>query len=248
MLNLESQIALITGSSRGIGRAIALLLAERGACVAVNYLDEKDKAEAVINEIVGKGGEAIAVQGDVSQRRDCEQLVEKTLACFGRIDILVNNAGIHRESLIDTVDEEGWEEIMACNVKGMYMLSVLAGKQMKKQGKGSIINIGSVAGVFPRGVNTAYAASKGAVWSLTRALAISLAPEVRVNAVAPGIIETDMSPIDSEEKRRRVAGGNLRHRVGQPEDIARVVAFLASDQADWITGQTVMAEGGASLI
>ena len=187
------------------------------------------------------------MQADVSKRADCEQLVEKTLACFGRIDILVNNAGIHRESPIDTVDEQAWEDIMATNVKGMYMLSVVAGKQMKKQGRGVIVNFGSVAAVFPRDVNTAYAESKGAVWSLTRALALSLAPEVRVNAVAPGIIETDMSPLRDSIKREKVSQSNLRRRVGQPEDIARVVAFLASDEADWITGQTIVADGGAAL-
>jgi 3-oxoacyl-[acyl-carrier protein] reductase len=248
MSEFNNKIAIITGASRGIGRAIAILLAERGASVVVNYLDEKAKADAVVKEITDKGWLACAVQGDISLRADCEQLVEKTLAHFGKIDILVNNAGIHRESPIDIIDEKVWETIISCNVKGMYMLSVLAGKQMKKQGKGVIINIGSVAGMFPRDVNAAYATSKGAVWSLTRALAISLAPEVWVNAVAPGRIETDMSPLRDPEKREKVTQSNLRRRVGQPEDIARVVAFLASDEADWITGQTLVADGGASLL
>lgn len=248
MFDFTNKVSITTGASRGIGRAIAVLLAERGARAVINYLDEEDKAETVVNEIVGKGGKAIAVQGDVSKRADCEQLVEKTLAHFGRIDILVNNAGIHRESPIDTIDDIGWEEIMACNVKGIYMLSILAGKQMKKQGKGAVINIGSVAGVFPREVNTAYAASKGAVWSLTRALAVSLAPEVRVNAVAPGKIETAMSHMCDLKTREIVAASNLRCRIGQPEDIAQIVAFLVSDEADWITGQTIIADGGSSLM
>ena len=245
---MNNQVSIITGASRGIGRAIALLMAERGARVVVNYFEEEGKAKIVVNEIMRKGGDAIMAQGDVSNRADCEQLVEKTLACFGRIDVLVNNAGIHRESPIDTVDEQAWEQIMGTNVKGMYMLSVVAGKQMKKQGRGVIVNFGSVAAVFPRDVNTAYAASKGAVWSLTRALALSLAPEVRVNAVAPGIIETDMSPLRDSIKREKVSQSNLRRRIGQPEDIARIVAFLASDEADWITGQTVVADGGSLLV
>lgn len=244
----NKKVVLVTGASRGIGRAIALLLAERGTQVVVNYLDEKDKADAVVKEIMDKGGEAIAVQADVSKRADCEQLVEKTVAQFGKIDILVNNAGIHRESPIETIDEEAWEDIMACNVKGAYMLSVLAGKQMKKQGKGVIVNIGSVAGIFPREVNTVYATSKGAIWSLTRAFALSLAPEVRVNSVAPGRIETDMSPIDDSDKYAIVIKSNLRRRIGKPEDIARAVAFLVSDEADWITGQTITADGGSSLV
>ena len=244
----DPKTALITGASRGIGRAIALLFAERGAQVVVNYLDEKDKADAVVKEIMDKEGKAIAVQADVAKHSDCEQLVEKTLAHFGKIDILVNNAGIHRESPIHTIDETGWDEIMMCNVKGVYMLSVLAGKQMKKQGKGAIINIGSVAGMFPRAVNTAYATSKGAIWSLTRAFALSLAPEVRVNAVAPGRIESDMSPINDSDKYAIVIKSNLRHHIGKPEDIAQIVAFLASREADWITGQTITADGGSSLV
>ena len=128
------------------------------------------------------------------------------------------------------------------------MMSVLAGKAMKEHGSGVIVNIGSVAGMFPRNTNTAYAVSKGAVWTLTRALAIALAPQVRVNAVAPGRIETDMSPMDSPQRRQLVSQENLRQRIGQPKDIARVVAFLASDEADWITGQTIVADGGSSLI
>ena len=244
----KNKVALITGASRGIGRACALKFGSEGAKVVVNYHDSLTQAQEVVREIEHGGGEAVAVQGDVSKRQDCEQLVEKTVEKFGRIDILVNNAGIHRESPIDMINEEAWDDVMACNVKGIYMLSVLAGNQMKKQGKGVIVNIGSVAGIFPRDVNTAYAVSKGAVWSLTRALAISLAPEIRVNAVAPGVIETDMSPLCDPAKREKVARSNLRRRIGQPEDIARIVAFLASDEADWITGQTVVADGGSSLV
>lgn len=240
--------AIITGGSRGIGRACVLDLIKAGAKVAFNYHQSQKEAQELVNLIQRSGGEVIAIQADVSQKQDCQKLVDQTLEKFGRIDILVNNAGKHTESLIDEIDEAGWNQMMDTNVKSVYMMSVLAGKVMRQQGQGVIVNIGSVAGMFPRNTNTAYGVSKGAIWTLTRALAIALAPQVRVNAVAPGRIETDMSPMDSPQKRRLVSQENLRQQIGQPEDIARVVAFLASDEAGWITGQTIIADGGASIM
>ncbi|MEK9165805.1 MAG: 3-oxoacyl-ACP reductase family protein [Patescibacteria group bacterium] len=248
MPNFKDKIAIITGGSRGIGRACALELAKAGVKAGLNYHQSQKEAQELVDLIQQSGGEAIAIQADVSQKQDCQKLVDQTLEKFGRIDILVNNAGKHTESLIDKIDETSWNQMMDTNAKSIYMMSVLAGKVMKKRGSGVIINIGSVAGMFPRNTNTAYAVSKGAVWTLTRALAIALAPQVRVNAVAPGRIETDMSPMDSPQRRQLVSQENLRQRIGQPKDIARVVAFLASDEADWITGQTIVADGGSSLI
>jgi 3-oxoacyl-[acyl-carrier protein] reductase len=247
MPNLKNRIAIVTGASRGIGRACALELASNGAKVIINYHYSKDKAEDVVGEVRSSKGEAMAVQADVSQKQDCQKLINQTLEKFGRIDILVNNAGAHIESSIDKIDEAGWNQMIDTNVKSVYMMSVLAGKIMRQQCRGVIVNIGSVAGWFPRKVNTAYATSKGAVWTLTRALAIALGPEIRVNAVAPGLIATDMVQLD-DTKRSAVSQLNLRKRVGKPKDIARVVAFLASDQADWITGQSIVVDGGSSLL
>jgi len=248
MISLKDKVALVTGASKGIGRACALQLAERGAKLIINFRHSGERADEVVQMIQNKGGEVLTVQADVSQKRDCQKLVTQTLERFGQIDILINNAGVHVESSIDEVDEGGWNRVMDTNAKGIYMLSVLAGKSMREQGRGVIINIGSVAGWFPRSVNTVYAVSKGAVWTLTRALAISLAPQVRVNSVAPGIIETDMTSLDDLERRNIVQESNLRKRIGQPADIAKTVAFLVSDDADWITGQTIIADGGSSLV
>lgn len=248
MLILQNRVTVVTGASRGIGRACALELAKLGAKVAVNYYHSNARAEEIVKTIKEEQREAISIKADVSQKQECQKLVDQTLEKFGRIDILVNNAGVHTESLIDKIDEAGWNQMMDTNAKSIYMMSVLVGKVMRQQGQGVIVNIGSVAGMFPRNTNTTYAVSKGAVWTLTRALAIALAPQVRVNAVAPGRIETDMSPIDSPQKHRLASQENLHQRIGQPEDIARVVAFLASDEAGWITGQTIIADGGSSLI
>lgn len=173
--------------------------------------------------------------------------MEKTLARFGKIDILVNNAGIHTEQSIDQIDEDGWERAMNVNAKSVYMMSVYAGRVMRRQGKGAIVNIGSVAAEYPRQLNFVYAASKGAVSGLTRAFAISLAPEVRVNAVAPARIATAMSPLKDAAHLKRIKQSNLRNRDGTPEDIAGIVAFLASDEADWLTGETIFADGGCIL-
>lgn len=243
----KDYVIIITGSSSGIGRACAVRFGSSGARVIVNYrANEKDAMETV--ELVQSvGGEAIAVQGDVSKRADCEQLVEKTLETFGRIDILINNAGIHSEEPLDKVAEDDWENVMNVNVKSVYMMSVYAGRAMRQQGKGAIVNIASVAAEYPRPLNFIYAASKGAVAGLTRAFAISLAPEVRVNAVAPARIATKMSPLKDAEHLERIKQSNLRNRDGDPGDIANIVAFLASGEADWLTGETILADGGCVL-
>lgn len=248
MPDFKDKVAIITGGSRGIGRACVLELAKAGVKVGLNYHQSQKEAQDLVNLIQRSGGKAIGIKADVSQKQDCQKLVDQTLEKFGRIDILINNAGIHIESSIDEIDETGWNQMMDTNVRSIYMMSVLAGKIMRQQGQGVIVNIGSVAGMFPRNANAAYAVSKGAVWTLTRALAIALAPQVRVNAVAPGKIETDMSPMDSPQKRQLASQENLRQRIGQPEDIAKIVAFLASEKADWITGQTIIADGGSSLV
>lgn len=245
---LQHKIAIITGASRGIGKACVLELIKANIKIVLNYHQSQKEAEKLVNLIQQSGGKAIAIQSDVSQKQDCQKLVDQTLEKFGRIDILVNNVGVHIESSIDEIDEMGWNQIMNTNVKSIYMMSILAGRIMRQQCQGIIVNIGSVAGLFPRNTNTAYAVSKGAVWTLTRALAIALAPQVRVNAVAPGLIETAMIGALDEQKRQQVSKANLRRRVGQPEDIARIVAFLTSDKADWITGQTIVADGGSSLV
>lgn len=244
MSNLENKIALITGASRGIGRACALELAHLGAKVAVNFLHSQEQAESVVSEIKKLGGEAVAIQADVSKKTDCEELIKQTLRNFGKIDILINNAGIMETPDALEIDEAAWELMMNINAKSVYLLSILAGNVMKKQGQGVIVNISSIAGEYPKS-NCVYAATKGAVSTLTRGLAIDLAPEVRVNAVAPGRIETELvTPVDNDEDNQKIISCCLRQRLGQPEDIARIVVFLASPESDWINGEIIRADGG----
>ena len=245
MPNLKNKIVIITGASRGIGRACAIELAKAGAKIVVNYHNSKDKADEAVSDIVKVGGHAVAIQADVSKKKDCQKLIDQTVEEYGQIDILVNNAGIMKTPSVDQVDEEAWDKVMDINAKSVYMLSVMAGKVMKQQGKGVIVNISSIAGEYPSVSNWMYCATKGAVSNLTRGLSIALAPEVRVNAVAPGRIETDMTTqVDSDDKHQEIESCNLRKRLGYPEDIARVVSFLASDESDWISGEIIRADGG----
>jgi 3-oxoacyl-[acyl-carrier protein] reductase len=240
--------ALVTGASRGIGRAIALALAASGARVAVNYRRRGEDAEAVVKEIAARGGEAFAFRADVSDPKDAESLVEEVVRQWGRLDILVNNAGITKEYPLVGMENEEWDSVLAVNLSGVFHVCRAAGKRMFLQKRGKIINLSSMTARMGARGQAGYAASKGGVEALTRALAVEFSHKgIQVNAVAPGVIETDMT-----EGLLRRAGPRLLEQIplkrfGRPEDVAGVVVFLASPAADYITGQVIGIDGGFGL-
>jgi 3-oxoacyl-[acyl-carrier protein] reductase len=243
-LSLNGKVAIVTGASRGIGQAVAETLANSGASVAVNYVQNRQFAEEIVQRIQDNGGHALAVQADVSKIADLETLFQATIEHFGQVDILVNNAGIMITGPVEQMTEEDFDRLFAVNVKGTYFACQLGARYIQEGGR--IINFStSVLGqMFPG--YTLYAASKGAVEQLTRHLAKELgAKKIAVNAIAPGPVNTelftaDKSPAQIEAITRMIAFG----RLGEPSDIARTVLFLASDEASWINGQTLRANGG----
>ncbi|MFC3750085.1 SDR family oxidoreductase [Paenibacillus sp. GCM10012306] len=242
--NLSGKVAVVTGSSRGIGRAIAEELARNGAKVVVNYSSSPAKAEEVVSAIKQNGGEAIAIQADVSSVAQLEKLFEETVKIFGALDILVNNAGVMMTKPLAAVTEEDFDKQFGINVKGTFFAIQQAVKHMGQGGR--IINFStSVAGVmFP--TYSVYAGSKGAVEQFTRQLAKELGPMgVTINAVAPGPVNTELFTVGkSEEQIEGITKMNAFGRLGEPEDIAGAVVFLASDASRWVTGQTLRVNGG----
>ncbi|WP_048602529.1 3-oxoacyl-[acyl-carrier-protein] reductase [Rubeoparvulum massiliense] len=242
---MEGRVALVTGASRGIGRAIALELAKSGCHVAVNYARQLDAANEVVEQIQAMGQQAIAIQGDVSKVDDVNAMVEEVVKEFGRVDILVNNAGITKDNLLIRMKEEEWDSVMAINLKGVFLLSKAVARIMMKQRYGRIINISSVVGTLGNGGQANYAAAKAGVIGLSKSLARELASRgITVNVVAPGFIETDMTAVLSEEMRASLYQQIPLARLGQPEDVAHVVRFLTSDDASYMTGQTLHVDGG----
>jgi 3-oxoacyl-[acyl-carrier protein] reductase len=241
---LQDQIAIVTGASRGIGRAVALALASEGAKVVVNYARSKDAAEAVVSEINGGGGSAVALQADVSQSAEVDQLISQTKEELGSIDILVNNAGITRDTLLLRMKPEDWQAVIDLNLTGVFLCTRAVSKIMLKQKKGRIINIASVAGQMGNPGQANYSAAKAGVIGFTKTVAKELAPRgVTVNAVAPGFIATDMTAElkNTEEILKFIPLG----RYGQPEEVAGTVRFLAADPAAaYITGQVFNVDGG----
>lgn len=241
---LADKVAIVTGASRGIGQAIAEILAENGAKVVVNYARNQEFADAMVERISQRGGQALAVQADVSKIEDLQKLFQVTNEQFGQLDILVNNAGIMTTKPIAQITEEMFDREFAVNVKGTYFACQLAANQMQSGGK--IINFSSsVVGQMTPGYSL-YAATKGAVEQLTRQLAKELAPkQISINAVAPGPVATELfikgKPDELIENIKRGIGFG---RLGEPDDIAKLVLFLASDASGWITGQTLRANGG----
>jgi 3-oxoacyl-[acyl-carrier protein] reductase len=248
-MQLKDQVALVTGGSRGIGRAVVLALAKEGARVAFVYKGSQEAADKLVHEVHQAGGSAQAFQGDVAQPDTAGRIVEKVLSEWGRIDILVNNAGIIRDGLFVRMEPGDWDAVLATNLGGTFHFCRAAALPMAlKQRYGRIVNISSVAADHVNPGQCNYSASKGAVNSFTRALAVELAGRnVTVNAVAPGFIETDMS-----EAVRNKAGDLIKKmipakRLGKPEDIAAVVVFLVGPAASYVTGQVVTVDGGLSL-
>lgn len=242
---LEGKVALVTGASRGIGKAIALLLAENGADVAVNFAGSTAAAEAVAAEIEKMGRKAILVQGDVSQTEVCAEMVDKVVKELGRIDILVNNAGITRDTLLLRMKEEDWDAVLNTNLKGVFNCTKAAVKYMAKQRSGSIVNISSVVALMGNAGQANYAAAKAGILGFTRSVAKEMAARgIRVNAVTPGFIKTDMTSVLSEKVVAAMEASIPLARLGEPEDIAKAVLFLVSDNAAYITGQTLHVDGG----
>ncbi len=246
-LDLSGRVALVTGASRGIGRAIALALAEAGATVAVNYKDNEELANGVVREIEQNGGTAIAWRADVADTNQTAAMIEEISSRFNRLDILINNAGVVRDFLLLEMAEEDWREVLQTNSFGVYHCSkaVLKGMVMRRWGR--IINLSSVAAVRGGRGQSNYAASKGAINAFTRSLAAEVGPKgITVNAIAPGLIVTDMSQgvlaFSDHLVRERIA---LR-RLGQPKDVAPLAVFLCSEAADYITGQVIYVDGGMS--
>jgi len=249
-MRLEGKVALITGATRGIGKAIALLLAEEGAKLAIAARNA-DKSEELIACIEELGSEAIFVKADVSKKPDVARMVETTLDTFGSVDILVSNAGIHEGAPFSEESEGMWQRLFLVNVMGTVLPCQQVVPEMKRKGEGAIVLVSSKAAVVGEPNHAAYSASKGAISALTRALAIELAPHhIKVNAVCPGPTRTDMlfGAVPSVAQREELAAAAPLGRLGEPEDIAGAVLFLASPLSDWCTGQAISVDGGMSIL
>lgn len=244
---LTEKIALVTGASRGIGKAIAMELAERGATVIVNYSGSEEKAQQTVSEIKKNGGEAVAVKCDVADFAACEKLAKDVIGRYGRLDILVNNAGITRDGLIMKMSEQDFDSVMDTNLKGTYNMIRHFSRWFLKQKSGRIINIASVSGVIGNAGQANYSASKAGVIGLTRAVARELSGRgICINAVAPGFIDTDMTRQMSEDSQKGIETMIPMGHMGKPEDVARLVGFLA-DEAEYITGQVICVDGGMAI-
>lgn len=242
---LAGKVALVTGASRGIGKAIACKLAREGAKVIINYNGSKEKAEAVKSEIEAAGGQAEVYQCDVSDYTACETFIQTVIKEEGSLDILVNNAGITKDGLLMKMSEEDFDKVLDTNLKGAFNTIRFASRQMLRQKGGRIINMSSVVGVSGNAGQANYAASKAGVIGLTKAAARELASRgITVNAIAPGFIETDMTDVLSDKVKEASEAQIPLGHFGKPEDVAAAVAFLASEEAGYITGQVLHVDGG----
>jgi 3-oxoacyl-[acyl-carrier protein] reductase len=244
-MTLEGKVALVTGASRGIGREIALELARQGANVVVNYAGSEAKANEVADEIKALGKEAFAIKCDVSIQEEVSVMVKETIERFGKLDILVNNAGITKDNLLMRMKEEEWDDVLNINLKGVFLCTKAVTRQMMKQRVGRIINIASIVGVSGNPGQANYVAAKAGVIGLTKTTAKELASRnITVNAIAPGFITTDMTDKLTEELKAEMLKQIPLARLGEPKDIAKMTAYLASDDSSYITGQTIHIDGG----
>ena len=242
---LEDKVAIVTGGSRGIGKAIALKLASYGAHVAINYSKSADEAKKVIAEIEKMGRKGLAVQADVASFKDAQNMVDQVVKTFGTLDILVCNAGINMDGVIWKMTEEQWDRVIAVNLKGYFNYCRAAVPIFREKGYGKIVNISSINGLRGKFGQANYTAAKGGIIAFTKTLARELGNKnINCNVVAPGLIETDMVAAMDEAAKEKSRAEITIGRIGQPEDVANVVAFLASDLARHITGQTINVDGG----
>lgn len=245
---LENKVALVTGAGRGIGRAIAIALAKEGAEVVVNYNGSEERAKEVKQTIEENGGKASIYKCNVSDFEACEAMIKDIVKEHGRLDILVNNAGITKDGLIMKMKEEDFDSVLNVNLKGTFNTIRHSVRQMLRQKSGKIINISSVSGILGNAGQANYAASKAGVIGLTKTMARELGSRgITVNAIAPGFVDTEMTGVLSEEIRENACRQIILGRFGKPEDIANVAVFLASDKADYITGQVISVDGGMNV-
>ena len=244
-MNLTGKVALVTGASRGIGQATAIDLAKAGADIVVNFIGNEAVAQETVEAIEALGRKAIKIKADVGNAEDVQAMVDEAVAAFGHIDILVNNAGITRDGLLIRMKDSDWDDVLNINLKGVYLVTKAVAKLMVKQRAGRIINMTSVSGVTGNVGQGNYAAAKAGVIGFTKTCAKELAARgITVNAVAPGFIETEMTDVLPEKIKEGIAATVPFGRMGQPEEIASVVTFLASDFASYITGQVLNVDGG----
>ncbi|MCF8144919.1 MAG: 3-oxoacyl-ACP reductase FabG [Deltaproteobacteria bacterium] len=250
-MRLKDKVAIVTGSSRGVGKAVALGFAQQGANVVINYTSNQDAAKETVNAVQAIGTKAVAVKADVARKKDAEDLVGAAVETFGRIDILVNNAGFTRPALLLKMTEDQWDQVVDIHLKGAFLCSQAAGLRMKEQNNGKIINVMSVAGLVGTVGQVNYSAAKGGILSMTKSIARELARyNVCCNVISLGIVATDMTEkIRSDDKLREIYMNRiLLKRFAEPGDISPAFVFLASDESNYITGQLLCVDGGYGMI
>jgi 3-oxoacyl-[acyl-carrier protein] reductase len=242
---LENQVAIVTGGTKGIGRVISLLLAEEGARVVANFSRDVDAAEDLMSQAKSKRLNVSLFKADITQFDQVKEMVEETFAQYGKIDILVNNVGLVRDNFLMLMSDEDWDSLIKTNLNSLFYCCKTVIRKMIPQREGKIINISSISGILGTSGQTNYAATKGGVISFTKSLARELGPfNIHVNAVAPGLIESEVVSKMPKEKVEAIIKSSSLGRIGKPEEVAQVVLFLASERSDYITGQTIVVDGG----